>query len=93
MVLKPSTNGRQKTLNKCETQKEIVFHICLCHHERINSFFAKQCFANQTNRCPAGFASRSELFRDSAHGKQGIIKTLISATYVDKEKHRHRSLR
>ena len=27
----------------------------------------KQCFANQTNRCPAGFATRSELFRDSAH--------------------------
>ena len=25
---------------------------------------AKQCFANQTNRCLAGFASRSDLFRD-----------------------------
>ena len=37
MVLKPSANGRQKTLNKCETQKEIVFYICLCHLERINS--------------------------------------------------------
>ena len=27
---------------------------------------AKQCFANQTNRCLAGFASRSDLFRDNA---------------------------
>ena len=27
---------------------------------------AKQCFANQTNRCLAGFASRSDLFRDKA---------------------------
>ena len=27
---------------------------------------AKQCFANQTNRCRAGFASRSDLFRDNA---------------------------
>ena len=28
--------------------------------------FAKQCFANQTNRCLAGFASQSDLFRDNA---------------------------
>ena len=27
---------------------------------------AKQCFANQTNRCLVGFASRSDLFRDNA---------------------------
>ena len=27
---------------------------------------AKQCFANQTNRCLAGFASRSDLFRNNA---------------------------
>ena len=27
---------------------------------------AKQCFANQTNRSLAGFASRSDLFRDNA---------------------------
>ena len=55
--------------------------------------FAKQCFANQTNRCPAGFASRSELFRYSAHGKQNIVETLISDTFVDnKEKHIHWSL-
>ena len=29
---------------------------------------AKQCFANQTNRCLAGFANRSDLFRDNEHG-------------------------
>ena len=33
----PSANGRQKTLNKCETQNEIVFHIRLRHPETINS--------------------------------------------------------
>ena len=37
-TLKPSANGRQKTLNKCETQNEIVFHIRLRHPETINSF-------------------------------------------------------
>ena len=30
---------------------------------------AKQCFANQTNRCLAGFASRSDLCRDNARLK------------------------
>ena len=34
---KPGANGRQKTLNKCETQTEIVFHIRLRHPETINS--------------------------------------------------------
>ena len=28
----------------------------------------KQCFANQTNRCLADFASRSDLFLDNEHG-------------------------
>ena len=35
--LKPIANGRQKTLNKCETQNEIVFHIRLHNPEMINS--------------------------------------------------------
>ena len=34
--------------------------------------FDKHCFANQTNRCPAGFASRCELFRGGTYGKQNI---------------------
>ena len=29
---------------------------------------AKQCFANQTNRCLADFAYRSDLFLDDEHG-------------------------
>ena len=66
-VLKPSANAFQKSLNKCETQNEIVFHIRLLHSETINS----------------------ELFRDSTHGKQNIVETLISDTFVDKEKHSH----
>ena len=35
--VKPSANGRQKTLNKCETHSEIVFLIRLRHPETINS--------------------------------------------------------
>ena len=27
----------------------------------------KQCFVNQTNRCPAGFAPRSDLFPDNVN--------------------------
>ena len=91
-MVKPSANGLQKTLNKCETQNEIVFHIRLRHPKNDKQCFAKQCFANQTNRYPACFASRSELFRDSAHGKQNVVETFNSDTYVDKEKHRHRCL-
>ena len=34
--MKPSANGRQKALNKHETQHEIVFHIRLHHPETIN---------------------------------------------------------
>ena len=60
MSLKPSANGRQKSLNKCETQNKFVFHICLRRAETINIVSLK-CFANQTNRCPACIASRSDL--------------------------------
>ena len=35
--LRPSANGGKNTLNKCETQNEIVFHIRLRHPETINS--------------------------------------------------------
>ena len=75
---KPSTNGRKKMLNKCETQNKIVFHISLRHSRNDKQCFAKHCFANQTNRYRARFASRSEMFRYSAQGKQNIVDTLIS---------------
>ena len=77
LSVKPSANGRQKkkkkTLNKC-------FSHSSASPRNDKQCFAIQCFANQTNRYPACFASRSELFRDSAHGKQNIVETLISDT-------------
>ena len=36
-LVKPSANGHQNTLNKCETQNEIVYHIGLRHPETINN--------------------------------------------------------
>ena len=36
-VVKLSSNGCQETLNKCETQNKIVFHIRLRQPETINS--------------------------------------------------------
>ena len=38
---------------------------------------AKQCFANQTNRCLVGFASRSDLFLDNAE-RYIILKTMYT---------------
>ena len=97
------TNGRKK--NKKQKTKNINNKAKQMRNIKRNYFshlsasprndkqsFAKQCFANETNRCPAGFASRSELFRDSAHGKQNIVKVSSNDKIVDKEKHRHWSL-
>ena len=56
-----------KTLNKCETRNKTVFHTRLRHPETTNSVPLNSVFfANQTNRCLAGFAFRSDLFRDNA---------------------------
>ena len=54
-TLRAATNESQKTLNKCETRNKTA-----------SPRNDKQCFANQTNRCLAGFASRGDLFRDNA---------------------------
>ena len=63
--IRAATNESQKTLNKCETRNKTVFHTRL-RHPYDKQCSAKQCFANQTNRCLSGFASRSDLFRDNA---------------------------
>ena len=63
--VRAATNESQKTLNKCETRNKIVFHTSASPRNN-KQCSAKQCFANQTNRCLAGFASRSDLFRDNA---------------------------
>ena len=60
-LVRAATNESQKPLNKCETRNKTVFHT-----RNDKQCSAKQCFANQTSRCPAGFASRSDLFRDKA---------------------------
>ena len=60
-----ATNESQKTLNKCETRKNCFSHSSASPRND-KQCSAKQCFANQTNRSLAGFASRSDLFRDNA---------------------------
>ena len=66
LVVRAATNESQKTLNKCETRNKTVIHTRLRHPENDKQCSAKQCFANQTNRCLAGIASQSDLFRDNA---------------------------
>ena len=51
----PGANESKKTLNKCETRNN-------------KQCSAKQCFANQTNKCLADFPSQSDLFLDYEHG-------------------------
>ena len=55
-------NTNSKVLGKAQRKqtsknaKQMVFHIRLRPPKQC---FAKQCFANQTNGCPASFAPRS----------------------------------
>ena len=64
------TKGRHKRESKNAKQMRNTKQNCFTHssasprNEKHCS--AKLCFANQTNRCLAGFASRSDLFRDNA---------------------------
>ena len=82
-----------KNAKQMRNKKRNCFFIFFCVTRNDKQCVAKQCFANQTNRCSAGFASRSELFRYSTHGKQNTVETYYSGTpFVDKEKHRHWSL-
>ena len=67
MHLKPGGNESQKTLNKCETRNK-TFSQSSASPRNDKQCSAKQYFANQTNRCLAGFASRSDPFLDNEHG-------------------------
>ena len=62
--------GRHKRESKNAKQMRNTKQKCFSHSSASprndKQCSAKQCFANQTNRCLAGFASRSDLFRDYA---------------------------
>ena len=62
--------GRHKRESKNAKQMRNTKQNCFSHSSASprndKQCSAKQCFANQTNRCLAGFASRSILFRDNA---------------------------
>ena len=64
------TKGRHKRESKNAKQMRNTKQNCFSHSSvsprNDKQCSAKQCFANQTNRCLAGFASRSDLFRDNA---------------------------
>ena len=62
--------GRHKRESKNAKQIRNTKQNCFSHSSASprndKQCSAKQCFANQTNRCLAGFASRSDLFWDNA---------------------------
>ena len=65
-----TSKGRHKRESKNAKQMRNTKQNCFSHSSASprndKQCSAKQCFANQTNRCLAGFASRSDLFRDNA---------------------------
>ena len=62
--------GRHKRESKNAKQMRNTKQNCFSHSSASprndKQCSPKQCFANQTNRCLDGFASRSDLFRDNA---------------------------
>ena len=75
------SKGRHKRESKNAKQMRNTKQNCFSHSSASprndKQCSAKQCFANQTNRCLAGFASRSDLFRDNARLTK-IVEKLIS---------------
>ena len=63
--VKPATN-ESKNAKQMRNTKQNCFSHSSASPRNDKQCSAKQCFANQTNRCLAGFASRSDLFRDNA---------------------------
>ena len=64
--VRAATNESKKNAKQMRNTKENCFSHSSASPRNDKQCFAKQCFANQTNRCLAGFASRSDLFRDKA---------------------------
>ena len=74
--------GRHKRESKNAKQMRNTKQNCFSHSSASprndKQCSAKQCFANQTNRCLAGFASGSDLFRDNERLTNKIVEKLIS---------------
>ena len=66
------SKSQHKRISKNPKHMRNTKQICFSHSSTSprndKQFFAKPCFANQTNRCPADFASQSDLFWDTAQG-------------------------
>ena len=69
-VVVVKSKGRHKRESKNAKQMRNTKQNCFSHSSASprndKQCSAKHCFANQTNRCLAGFAYRSDLFRDNA---------------------------
>ena len=72
-TIKHSADGR-KNAKQMRNTKQNCFSHSSASPRNDKQCSAKQCFANQTNRCLAGFASRSDLFRDNARSVKGRHK-------------------
>ena len=62
-ILKAQRKQESKNAKQVRNTKQNCFS-----HSSASPRNDKQCFANQTNRCLADFASRSDLFLDNEHG-------------------------
>ena len=62
----PTVYGPSKNAKQMRNMKQNCFSHSSASPRNDKQCSAKQCFANQTKRCLAGFASRSDLFRDNA---------------------------
>ena len=80
------TKGRHKRESKNAKQMLNTKQNCFSHSSASprndKQCSAKQCFANQTNRCLAGFASRSDLFRDNARLTKHRRHLILQAMYT-----------
>ena len=67
-LLIPAQTSVKKNTKQMRNTKQNCFSHSSVSPRNDKQCSTKLCFANQTNRCLAGFASRSDIFRDDAHG-------------------------
>ena len=68
MEYKARRKRESKNAKQMRNKKQNCFSHSSASPRNDKQCSAKQCFANQTNRCLADFASRSDLFLDNEHG-------------------------
>ena len=66
MPVRAGAKRESKNAKQMQNTKQNCFSHSFASPRNDKQCSAKQCFANQTTRCPAGFVSRSDLFRDNA---------------------------